>query len=146
MISIKASIGNRDLDAPLMIDKVSEAPNDIIPGDGLSDYDVLNDTTSTGIGEFMGTARSSTHRHQSSSVSGLDDFRRLPRQQQVDSQLCSLINQAIDEVIAEHPDCYADGWEADPEFVRITVDLVLSAFDFDESIVENVIMQRRRIN
>jgi len=120
---------------PVAPDSLSGYEEDL--SEGLDDPNILDDPRRTGVGEHL--YHDSPGAALPSDGFSLDGFRR----QQSNSQLAQIINQAVNEIVAQQGDIYFMGWEQDDEFVQVTTDLVLASFDFNREEVIRAIRSRR---
>ncbi len=101
--------------------------------EGLTDSDVVNNSEKTGFGEQLA-------REGQINLGGLDQHKR--SDVQATQNVYAVINQAVDAIVDEHPECYEPGWERDTEFVEATVELIISEYDFERSDVIKAIKTR----
>lgn len=113
------------------IHRIYEEESDI--DQGLTDYDVVNDPVKTGIGQHLDQQMG---RPSLGVPQGHSDV-------QASHDVYAVINQAIDKIVGDNPDCYEVGWEHDAEFISATVELVLAEYDFDRNDIYKAIIGRR---
>ncbi len=91
--------------------------------EGVVDDDVLSDTRISGVGRHDPDGV-----YESPQSDGHNHF--------------SEINGAIDELVNDNSEFYHVGWERDPEFVKVTTDLVESEYGFDAREIKRAIALR----
>lgn len=53
-----------------------------------------------------------------------------------------IINQAIDKIVDDDADCFNQGWEDDPDFVEVVINLVLGEYSFELADIKRAIKNR----